>query len=289
MANNTWTNAGAPTNDYSVAGSWSLGTVPVATNSVFVVDGSGAITAGLAQGAVTLVDFTVGPLYTGSQIGASVAAPLVISASGRVSLKPGTYTNIYLQAGAGNINVVYIEMASAQQKVYLVAGTFGTVHVRRGNVIVVGATYTKLIIDPVNADPTNVLVELQGGTIAEAECNNAGYFTSGTGPTITLHTAFDSNSTLDQGTATTIRLWGQSTFRHRAATNITLIDTKPGSSFLADEDQRPKTVTNATKYPGASMAFSPNVILTNPVKDPLGAVVLSYSNIDTGTGSSSGG
>ena len=283
MATKTWVGTDVGNEgEFATAANWSASGVPANTGDTWwFTSGSQILNADLSQGAKTADAILIGPSFTGG-IGNNASDPLVCGCAGVMTVKPGGgayYINGY---SVGNpIVSTLIECPSAATVVQLL-GYHTTVVIRRGTVTLVSGTYGTVIIDPVTGDPANVIVIFGAATITTCVAINAGFTTTGVGPTITNYTGTGNTSVLSVGTITNPTLY-DATLYHDAATNITTASLYGSIVLDATRDPRAKTFTTVKKTATASALVdngAAGITLTNSIKDFSGQLVLSGKATD---------
>lgn len=245
------------------------------TDSLQVVQGAFDLSVNPDIHTIDLVDLSISSGFTGAKIGTSAAAPLKVSVTGVASIRQGQNTVVYLESGDNPIVMCEVISDWPTAQTYL-TGTFGTLIIRRGTVIL-NCTFTKLIIAPLNGDPSNVNVTNIGGTQALVECLGAGFATGSPGPTITTLAAALSFTKMLHGTVTNIELWTGALLQHFTPTNITSLNVRPGAEFDASGDPRAKTITTMLVDENGKFTLKNgpnNITVTNGIKRPNGKLVV---------------
>jgi hypothetical protein len=200
MATRTW--SGSVSGDYSVAGNWLEGSVPVNTDDVRIPYGSAAITAGLNQSAVTLASFIVEP-----------GAPAIGTAT--TNLQIGVSTTFRF-AGDGT---AYIDIGSSGILVQVDAT--GTPATGARGLYIKGSAISVLAVNG-----GHVGLAWRSGETSSAttiRCANSGSsLWSGSGVTNTTYHAIDGNHIMHHGCTTLNHYNG--TVITRGSGNITTVN-----------------------------------------------------------------
>jgi len=270
----TATTASAGPNDWSTAGNWSGGAVPVNSDDVYLEDSAIGIYYGLDQSAVTLTSLTIRSTFIGT-----IGLPRT-NANGYVE-----YRDTYLKIGATTINAGQGD-GSGSGRIKINCGTVQTTLNLDGT----GAPYETGVpsllflgthaSNAINVTGGEIGIAFYGGevsTVSTLKVTSAGGSTPtvvcGLGVTlgtllnyggnvrvdattaaITLVTQYDGSLTIDGKTnaCTALTVYGGTVFYNSSGTCTTAT---VGSNGTLDfrQDMRAKTVTNMNAYNGAAV------------------------------------
>lgn len=248
-----WT-GGAGDNNWQTVGNWvdystgsAAGAAPATGDTVYVIDGSQSITAGLSNSSVNLVGLYFGERYTGN-VG-TTGAPLVISvASGTPIFQykaSGAYANV--QPGSSNITTAKV-ISTGPGELRLVGGTTTTLQVGSSAKVYVqsGAIVTtiyeaggSLIVDS-NATAITALIQEGGRSIFDRAVTTATLAGAGT-----LGTWINSN------TIGTLHVHPGARCNYRSRGTITTANVYPGARADAQGNSAAFTVTTLNRWQGA--------------------------------------
>ena len=275
MATRTWAGDDATTPyDWSVAGNWVEGSVPVSTDDVVIPAGSQKITAGLNQSAVTLNSLTVNSGYVQS-IGAS---------SGALQVAVATGTNVFLSPTGGT---QYFDFGASAVDVE-VLGT-GSPSTGFSAVNVVGSA-----LDVVTLYNGSLgIARIAGETATVTTLNvNAGALYTGSGATVTNLNSYG-GSTANYSGATTIKIYGGTvnapqgtnatvnviggTFRSSSSSTITTLNLDAGlADFSVGSVPRTVTTVNVAGERDCTLAYDPGVLTITTLNQPSRPYTLSW-------------
>lgn len=277
MAVRTWDGNDATTPyDWSVAGNWVEGAVPVSTDDVVIPAGSAKITAGLNQSAVTLASLVFEDYQ--QNIGSSTGY-LQIGLSGgatefRVDILGGQQ---FIDVGASTVSPVINQTAGAasgERGFNLIGSAIATLVINGGSVGIAAdaaksATVTTVkVLDGdvwLGENATVTTLYLTGGNVRQqcatttTELNGGTVRTVGTGTIGTLNVYSGSVQPESTGTITTVNLYSgtinaSSTKASRTITTLNVLG-QSNSSVMTDPDN----VTISTLNLPSDRAFSLSV------------------------------
>lgn len=293
------TTASSGPNHWDTAANWSLGTVPVSTDDVWIENSSVSILYGLAQSAVTLTSLNIAASFTG-EIGLKENTGTYIEYRDRFLAISATTVNIGDGFGSGSGRIQLDFGANA-----------ATVNVRNMGTPAENGLEALLIkgssITAVNADKGSVGIAVFAGESATVTTLRSGYRTNPTsdvtircGPSVTLTTLEQSGGTVELGAGlttitktdgtltvkagniTTANIDGGAFYYHGVGT-ITTLNASDGGIVDFSQNMRGRTVTTGNFYSGSSLIDSfRTVTFTNPVRIQRCALA-DLKRIDLGT------
>ena len=266
MAVRTWAGNDATTPyDWSVAGNWEEGSVPVSTDEVVIPAGSQKITAGLNQSAVTLAGLQVERGYD-QNIGTS-AGYLQIGLSAAASLQT-TAGQQFFDFGSSNVNIEVLGSGSAatgQSAINIIGSNLATVSIISGSVGIATALAKSATVATLRVlggsvwcgdNVTLTTLNLYGGSVLQ-QCSS------------TTSTVYSGTlTTKGTGTITTANLYS-GTFTGNSTGTITTLNGY-GGSIVLDGSGLARTITtlNANATDPLSIAYDPNVVTISTLNAP---------------------
>jgi len=251
--------------DWSVAGNWSGGAVPIAADDVIIANSSQDITAGLDQSAIALTSLTIDLSYTGL-IGSSQSDFLEIgSVTAVIGQRRGTVGTF---TGSKRLNIDFGTTTAAQINVYATATTAQDQNRQPLRLRAVNASTdvnvyggTLAISDDSSNSSTIGDILIESGTInigdnvTHTTLNQSGGTVSTQSSITTVNlkggtlNQYDSTSS---NTITTLTVSNSGSLNHYASGTITTLNLNGGSVDLT-KTQKSKTVTTITAAPGANL------------------------------------
>lgn len=278
------TTANSSPNDWSVAGNWSGGAVPVNSDDV-TIDGDNDITDGLGQSAVTLTSLTIPSTFTG------VIGRPVENETGYIE-----YRKTYLEISASTVTIGR-GTGNGSSRIKLNVGsvqTAVTVHkTARSAETGLGAFIFK------GTNASNVLTAISGSVwvapfggetavIATLRADDATVF-CGSGVTLTTVTHSGTGSlticsaatTINQnvgagllyilgsGAYTTLNCYSSNQTSYQSSGTVTTLNLGADAKIEFETNASARTVTNTNLYSGSQILDrSKTVTFTNPIATP---------------------
>lgn len=269
MALKTWISQASQ--DASVAGNWNGG-VPVGGDDILIPAGTASITSG-TDPAVTLVNGEVQDGYTGSL--GTPADAFDYAFSGVFSIYGSPQSKYWLTAGTANVAGLYINPATSQAEITLLAGLFVNTVIKAGTVRT-SATHTLLENAARNNLQQNSSLELLGGTTTLLRNIAGNLLAQTTGAVITTLDVLNHFALITAASLGAINLYGGK-IDYRTVVGTPIINIYAG--FLAAaQDSQAKTINKIILHTEAAKALvGPTVTVTNGIVDPLGVVRSIYS------------
>lgn len=256
MADKTWIGT---TGDYSAAANWSPANAPVNADNVRIPVGSGTITSGLDQSAVTLGDFIVEPGYSAAI--ASASANLKIVCTRFIYHGTGlAYIDIQGSTIAPQIHAT----ASAQtgkRGLYLIGSAMTTLNVMSGSVGVAQRFGETSTVATVRCVGSNASVWCGAGTSLTTFYQDAGNSVIRcAATTVTCHGG--TITTQESGAITTLDM-DAGTVKPQSTGTITTV-TCDGGELDFTGSSAARTVTNLRLNPPGTLKYGPAyVTITN--------------------------
>lgn len=243
MATRTWQGGtGGSTTDYSVAGNWVEGAVPVAGDAVTIMpnpDGTVYnITAGLNQAGVAITSFVVDQSYTGTI--AATGGYLLLNVTTAVSINGNGA--MYIDCSAANLLELNVRMdEDTAGHLYWKGPTVSGAYLHRGVMTHVSGTATAFYVSLVDDEDDDSTLTWTAGT-ATLMVVLGGSITMN-GGTWSGYRQTAGEVIVKTGTVTSPDIHG-GTFDYRSVTTLGLLECYGESAvFTLANDIRPKTIT----------------------------------------------
>ena len=245
MATRTWQGGtGGSTTDYSVAGNWVEGAVPIAGDAVTIrpnPDGTVYnITAGLNQAGVAVTSFVIDASYDGD-IGAS-GGYLLLNVTTDVAINGNG--DMFIDCSAANLLELSVRMdLSTAGHLYWKGPTVTGAYLHRGAMTHVSGTISTCYVSLVDAETQSSDMNLTWTAGTATAMVILGGTTEMNGGTWTDTTQTNGEVTIVNGSAASIIQRG-GTLDYRSATTLTLLQVYGlTADFTCGNDIRPKTIT----------------------------------------------
>ena len=267
MATRTWAGDNATTpNDWSVAGNWEEGSVPVSTDDVYIPAGSAAITAGLNQSAVTLGSLTINSGFIQNIGSATGALQVGVAAGTNVFLSP-TGGSQYLDFGASTCDVEVLSTGTATtglSAVNVVGTALDVVTLYSGSLGVARNPGEAAAVTALNVNNGSLVVG-DGGTITTLTVLG-GNCTNYAGSTTT--TAYGGTVNAPKGTNTTVNVTG-GIFRSSSSSTITTLNLNRGTAdFSVGSVPRTVTTANVNAEGACELNYDSSVVTVTTLNQP---------------------
>lgn len=252
MATRTWKGGtGGSTTDYSVAGNWVEGAVPIAGDDVVIMrhpdETQYAITAGLNQAGVAIATFSIHHNYTANI--AATGGYLLLNVTDEVNVAGDSES--FLDLTAGQTNTIRIEMDESYSKVtHIKGGTGGNTvtaaHFMRGGIQWVSGTISTTYVSLADDAANDVELEwLAGSSTATIVTAGETEIVSGTVSGLVMHGGLVVNY---DGTVADPNIYGGE-YDHRATTTLgSGISVWGSGTFTAANDNREKDLAQIICY-----------------------------------------